>query len=76
LDAAVAENTKFLLLIHDTTADTIFRSTIMLQPNVVKTPVECSAGAQQSKYQITNPVEFDMLRTAYRNTMCMSSIGV
>jgi len=76
LNAVVAENTKFLLLIHDTTADTIFRSTIILQPIVAKAAVECSAGAQQSRYQITNPMEFDMLRTAYRDTMCTSSFGV
>ena len=76
LDAAVAENTKFLLLIHDTMADTVLRSTIMLQPTVAKAAVECNAGAQQSKYQITNPMEFDMLRTAYRDTMCTSSFGV
>ena len=76
LDAVVVANTKFLLLVHDTTADTIFRSTIMLQPSVAKAAVECSAGAQQSTYQITNPMEFDMLRAAYRDTMCTSSFGV
>ena len=34
--------------------------------NVAKAAVESSAGPHQTRYQITNPVEFDMLRRGQR----------
>jgi len=76
LDASVSTDTKFVLLIRDTTGGTMFRSTIVLQPNVFKKALACSSATTQLKYQITNPRDFDTLHTAYRHAMCTSNFGV
>lgn len=77
LVAAVFVNTRFVLQVHDASANTILRSTVMLQSNVSKIAVVCSANTtQESTYRISKPTDFDALHAAYRHNMCTADFGV
>jgi len=76
LVAVVSANTRFVLQVHDATANTMLRSTMILQ-SVGKIAVACSANTNhEATYRISKPTDFDTLHAAYRHNMCTADFGV